>query len=120
MPIRASILSSIQFSSYRWDWRPSKSLDTKDFTRIHDVVGVDRLLDCAHDAHRLAMLGEQEINFAAADAVLTGARAVKRQRPMYHSFVESFGLLHFSRIAWIEHKGDVKIAVAGMANDRRR
>src|SRR5260370_18694405 len=39
---------------------------------------------------------------------------------MHHSFVESFGLLHLSRIVWIEHEGDVKITVAGMADDRRR
>jgi len=28
-------------------------------------MGVDRGLDCAHDVHRLAMLGEHEIDLAA-------------------------------------------------------
>ena len=54
------------------------SLDAENLTRIHDVVGVDRLLDCAHDAHRLTVLGDQKVEFAAADAVLACARAVER------------------------------------------
>ena len=32
-------------------------LDPEDFSRVHNVVGVDRLLDRAHDAYRLTMLG---------------------------------------------------------------
>ena len=98
----------------------AKRLGPEDFARVHDVVGVDRLLDCAHHAHRLAVLGDQEVDFAAADAVLAGARAVKRQRAMYQPFVESFGLRHLLRIVWIEHKADVKIAVSGMPDYRRR
>ena len=53
-------------------------LDPKDLAWIHDVVGVDCLFYSAHDAHRLAVLGNQEIDLAAADAVLTGTRAVER------------------------------------------
>jgi len=34
--------------------RPS---DPQDLPRLHDVVGVERLLDRAHDAERLAVLG---------------------------------------------------------------
>src|SRR5690349_16821427 len=33
-----------------------------DLAGVHDVVGVERLLDLAHHAHRLAVLGEEEIN----------------------------------------------------------
>ena len=40
-------------------------------------MGVDRTLNCAHDAHRLAVLGEQEVDLAAADAMLSGACAVE-------------------------------------------
>src|SRR5580704_19332436 len=42
----------------------------EDLSRIHDVIGVDRLLDCTHDAHRFAVLGDQKVEFAAADPVL--------------------------------------------------
>jgi hypothetical protein len=34
------------------------------------LSGVDILLDCAHDPHRLTVLGDQEIDFVAADAML--------------------------------------------------
>jgi hypothetical protein len=47
-------------------WR----LNAEDLARAHDVVWVDRLLDCALNTHRLTVLGEQEIDFAAADAML--------------------------------------------------
>ena len=52
-------------------------LDPEDFSRIHNVIGVKRLLDCAHNAHSLAVLGKQEIDLAAADAVLACASTVK-------------------------------------------
>ena len=53
-------------------------LDPEDFARIHNVVGVDRLLDRTHDAHSVAVLGDQKVYLAATDAVLTGAGAVER------------------------------------------
>jgi hypothetical protein len=31
---------------------PQESLDPEDLSRVHDVVGVDPPLDCAHNAHR--------------------------------------------------------------------
>src|SRR5580700_10230651 len=49
----------------------------EDLSRIHDVIGVDRLLDCTHDAHRFAVLGDQKVEFAAADPVLACAGAVE-------------------------------------------
>ena len=55
----------------------SYCLHAEDFARVHNVVGVDRRLDCAHHAHRLAMLGDQEVDLAVADAVLAGAGAVE-------------------------------------------
>ena len=54
-----------------------RQLDLEDLSRIHDVIGVDRLLDCAHHAHRFAVLGDQKVEFAAADPVLACAGAVK-------------------------------------------
>src|SRR5258708_6788565 len=95
-------------------WR----LDPEDLSRVHDVFGVDRLLDRVHYAHRLAVLGDQEIDLAAADAVLAGAGAVERQRAMDQPLVEALRLRHLSWVVRIEHEADVKIAVACMANDR--
>ena len=54
-----------------------RQLDLEDLSRIHDVIGVDRLLDCTHHAHRFAVLGDQKVEFAAADAVLACAGAVE-------------------------------------------
>jgi hypothetical protein len=54
-----------------------RQLDLEDLSRIHDVIGVDRLLDCTHDAHRFAVLGDQKVEFAAADPVLACAGAVE-------------------------------------------
>ena len=53
------------------------ALDLEDLSRVHDVIGVDRLLDCTHDAHRLAVLSDQKLQFTAADAVLACAGAVE-------------------------------------------
>ena len=54
-----------------------RGLDPQDLARIHNVIGVDRLLDRAHDTHGFPMLGDQEIQLAAADAMLSRAGAVK-------------------------------------------
>jgi hypothetical protein len=64
-------------SSFRHARFP-QSLDPEDLARVHYVVRIDSLLNCAHDAHRLAVLGEQEIDLAAADAVLAGTGAIER------------------------------------------
>ena len=57
--------------------RKGPVLDPEDFSRVHNVVGVKRLLDCAHYANGLAVLGDQRVEFTAADAVLACARAVE-------------------------------------------
>jgi hypothetical protein len=42
----------------------------EDLARIHNIVGVDRGFECAHDAHRLAMLGENEsVKFRGQNAI---------------------------------------------------
>ena len=66
------------------------------------------------------MLGEQEIDLAAADAVLACTGAVKRERAMNEPLAEAFSLRHLFWVVRIEHEADVKIAVSGMTNDRRR
>jgi len=53
-------------------------LDLEDLARVHYVVRVDSLLNCTHDAHRLAVLGDQKVDLVATDAVLAGAGPVER------------------------------------------
>jgi hypothetical protein len=53
-------------------------LDPEDLARVHYVVRVDSLLNCAHDTHRLAVLGDQKVDLAATDAVFAGAGPVER------------------------------------------
>ena len=45
-------------------------------------MGVDCALDCTHDAHRLAVLGNQEVDLATADAMLSSAGAIESQCAM--------------------------------------
>jgi hypothetical protein len=52
-------------------------LDSQDLARVHQIVRVDRRLDCPHHTDCRAVFGEQEIDLAATDAVLARARAVK-------------------------------------------
>jgi hypothetical protein len=59
------------------------------------------------------MLGDQEVDLAAADAMLTSAGAVERQRAIDESLVEPFGLRHLLRLIRVEHEADVKIALSG-------
>ena len=55
----------------------AKRLGPQDLARVHDVVGVNRLLYCPHYTHRFAVLGDQEVDLAATDAVLASACAVE-------------------------------------------
>jgi hypothetical protein len=95
------------------------NLDPKDLSRVHDVIGVDRLLDRAHDAHRLAVFGDQELYLATADAVLAGAGTVEGQRPTDQPLVEALRLRQFSRVVWVEDDHQVEVTVTDMADNRR-
>src|SRR5437763_8061372 len=44
------------------------------FSRVHDAVGIKRLLDAAHHLDRRAVFGNHKIHLAVADAVFLGAR----------------------------------------------
>ena len=52
----------------------------QDFARIHQVVGVERVLDLAHDLDGGSALLFERGDFAQTDAVLTGAGAAGLQR----------------------------------------
>src|SRR5450631_4643484 len=93
-----------------------RSIDrSQDLPRIHDVVRVERLLDGAHQRHRLAVLLVQELDLAHADAVLAGAGAAHRQRPRHHAIVQRLGARQVGRIVGIDHHGEMEVAVADMA-----
>ena len=53
----------------------------KDFSRVHDVVRVQRLLDGLHHADgACTSLGHQEVHFVQTNAVLASAGAAQAQR----------------------------------------
>ena len=83
------------------------------FFRVHDVIGVDRLFDCAHDAHCLAVLGDQEVEFAAARCRARRCRCHRVTSARWTSrWLSLCGLRHLLRLVGIKHEADVKIAVA--------
>ena len=62
--------------------------DPENFPRVHDVIGIKCLFDCAHNAHCLAMLSDQKIELAVSDAVLSSTGAAHGKGPHHHSFVQ--------------------------------
>ena len=53
-------------------------VEPEDFSRVHNVVGVNRFLDRTHNTHSVAVLGNQKVYLAATDTVLAGAGAAER------------------------------------------
>src|SRR5262245_51475673 len=87
-------------------------LSPKNLPRIHPVLWVQRLLDEAHQADRLAVLALEEGDLAEADAVLAGAGAAHRKRAVDQPVVECLGPLQLLRIIGIDDDGGVEIAIA--------
>src|SRR3979490_2858957 len=97
---------------------PDRSVDRpQDLPRFHDVVGVERLLDGAHQRHRLAVLLVKKLDLAHADAVLAGAGAAQRQSARHHAVVQPLGARQVGRVVRIDHHGEMEVAVADMADD---
>src|SRR5208282_2136185 len=94
--------------------------DAQDLARIHQVVRIDRALDLTHHAHGLAMLGDQEIHLADADAVLARAGAVHGECAHDHALIEVLGLVPFRLIVRIDQEQEMEIAVADVADERDR
>ena len=88
--------------------------DPYDFARVQNAVGIERLLDGAHDADRFAMLGDKKIHLAIADPVLTGTGALHRERTRDHAVIETARLSHFFRSIGVDHKDEMKIPVTHM------
>src|SRR3546814_16845257 len=53
------------------DW--SSDVCSSDLARVHDVVGIQRLLTLPHHRQGIAVLGPEEAHLAGADPVLAGA-----------------------------------------------
>ena len=84
--------------------------------------GSKRALDRAHRGERrLAELGLEILHLALADAMLAGAGAVHRQRALDQPFDEDRCARAISAASSMStSSADVEIAVADMADDRRR
>src|SRR5579883_3614816 len=94
--------------------RPKDASNPDDFAGVHDVVGVERLFEGAHDAHGLAMLGDEEVHLAIADAMLAGAGAVHGDGALHHAVVEPARLGDLLGLPRIENESEVEVAVADM------
>ena len=80
---------------------------------------VERILDPAHDREGVAVLAREVGALAEADAVLAGAGAAHRLRPLYQPMHEVLAARHLVGVIDVAQQRAVKIAVADMADDRR-
>ncbi|SPC14782.1 hypothetical protein CO2235_220015 [Cupriavidus oxalaticus] len=91
----------------------------EDLARVEDMVGIERVLDHAHQVERiLAVLLHQEALLVQPHAVLAGAGAAHRQRAFDDALVDGLGLGHFLRLVRVDQDRHVEIAVADVADDR--
>ena len=94
--------------------------NSHDFPGVHDVARVERFLDRAHDANRLAMLADQKIHLAISNPVFTGARPLHRERACHHPIVESARFGDLFRPLGIDHEHEMKVPIADMTDQGRR
>src|SRR5699024_10075810 len=65
---------------------------------VENIVRIEGVLDLAHERQRLrAMLGDQEIHFVQADAMLAGTGAIHGYGAFHQPPVDLFGLLPLGR-----------------------
>src|SRR5208282_2940591 len=99
--------------------RCASSAELDDLAGVQDVERIERALDRAHGGkRRFAVLGQQILHFALADAMLAGTCSVHRQRALDQAFEESVDARDFLFVVEVHHQPDVEIAVADMADDR--
>ena len=91
----------------------------QDFARIHQVVGVERVLDLAHDLDGGSAFLFERGDFAQTDAVLTGAGAAGLQRQIDELGAKIFDLGQFALVAGCDDTDAVVIAIADVAEERR-
>ena len=103
---------------FRAKLRNKRGLESDDLAGVHDVERIERVFDRAHAVERrLAALGFQVFHLALADAVLAGAGAVHRQRPLHQAFEEQLHARDFRLVVEIDQNADVEIAVADVTDD---
>src|ERR1700688_4293456 len=91
-----------------------------DLSGIEDVLRIERPLDRAHGVDRLTpKLGLEVFLLALPDAVLAGAGAAHRLRPLDQPMHELLAARHLVGILDIAQQRAVEIAVTDMADDRR-
>ena len=73
-----------------------------------------------HNADRLAVFGNQGIDFTASNAVFASAGAFQCQCAINETLIKPFGLCHLLRIIGVKHEANVKISISGVANDGSR
>ena len=76
--------------------------DPENFSRVHDVIGIKCLFDCAHNAHCLAMLSDQEIELAVTNTMLSSTSAAHGKGAHYHPFMQLLCPFVFLRIFFID------------------
>src|SRR6185503_5367624 len=89
------------------------------FTRIHQVIRIDRALDRAHHVERGAVLGLEILQLAEANAMLAAAGAAELQGAVDEPLAEPRDLRQLLLIVGIEHDDQMEVAVAGVADERR-
>src|SRR3546814_7300903 len=85
-----------------------------------DVVGIQRLLHLPHHRKGIAVLGPEEAHLAGADAVLAGAGAAHGKGAHYHALVDALRPRHLLGDVRVDEEGQVEVAVADVAVDRRQ
>src|SRR5476649_1614635 len=131
MPALRLWLRSYEVSPRRWEMLPqfvgaarlrSWISDPDDFARIHDVVGVQRALQRAHDVELdLAAVVRKLIDLDAADAVLGRDRAAIGCHQIVDRAADLVAIGHELRLAPAGRRlaVEVKVAVANMAEWHR-
>src|SRR3982074_1042705 len=92
--------------------------ENENLSRVHDVVGVDRTFDGAHQVERRSELVLEIGHLALADAVLAGTGAVHGDGAGRQSIGKCLHPFHLVGVVAVEHHGDMEIAVADMTHDR--
>src|SRR4051794_30791468 len=92
-------------------WQGFASIRRQYFSRIHDVLGIERRLDIAHHRNGRAMLGFEERYLARADAMLPRAGALHLDRPMDHPLIEPLHTADLVRIVHVAIENGVEIPI---------
>jgi hypothetical protein len=87
------------------------------FTRIHDLEGIERSFDRFHHSHApWTVLCLEVLDLSISYAVLSTASPTNFERSTYHIVVDLMKLVHvFFWVAWQKWQNTMKITIPGMA-----